>query len=115
MRKPARSPIAAVFTSPAIFPIVVDIAIADSLGRKRAEGCAMLRMFAITIAIVGLSSTLSAAPAEPPSKCTSVQARCALLVGGRCNPKTGGWRYYFPTNGNCAVRFSDCVARGGKV
>jgi len=49
-------------------------------------------------------------------KCTSVQAQCAVEIGGTCNPKTGRWRYgfvygrsYGGTNSGGA--FDQCVSR----
>jgi hypothetical protein len=43
--------------------------------------------------IVGMfaSTTLTAAP-QNKSRCVSLQARCALQVGGTCDPVTGRWR-----------------------
>ena len=47
---------------------------------------------AVAIAAAVLST--STVPAFSQSgKCTSVQARCAVEIGGECDPKTGNWRY----------------------
>jgi len=69
---------------------------------------------AVTIVLVGLSSVMSAASAAPTAgKCTSLQARCAIAVGGRCNLKTGRWRYRCSNvAAGCVARFNDCIARG---
>jgi TIR domain len=60
---------------------------------------------------------------EPPQKaakagggkCTSIQARCAIAVGGRCNPATGRWDYGGKFGGtNNGGQFDACVSRGGR-
>jgi hypothetical protein len=44
-------------------------------------------------AIIGL--TAAAAFHVPPAQaaCTSIQAKCAVQIGGRCDPRTGRWQY----------------------
>jgi hypothetical protein len=49
-------------------------------------------------------------------KCTSIQAQCAVEIGGQCDPKTGHWSYgyvhghlYGGTNHGGA--FDACVSR----
>jgi hypothetical protein len=66
------------------------------------------------VAVLGLSIT----PALAADKCTSVQARCAVEVGGKCDPKTGRW-VYGTWNGerlggmaNRGGAFDACVTRG---
>ena len=73
------------------------------------------RSMGIAIAIAGMSLmvTDAFAAARQANRCTSLQARCALEVGGTCNPNTGAWRYSCagPSAG-CVARFNDCVTRG---
>jgi len=47
-------------------------------------------------------------------KCTSIQARCAIEIGGICNPSTGNWRYgpvYFHHYGGNTAAFLACLDR----
>ncbi len=62
---------------------------------------------------------IEAATASNPGKCTSVQAQCAIEIGGSCDAKTGSWCYGY-TSGygrNCGggptagAQFSACVSR----
>jgi len=54
------------------------------------------------------------------TKCTSLQAKCALEVGGECDPKTGRWAYgnWQGINrggmGNRGGAFDACITRGLK-
>ncbi len=45
------------------------------------------------IAVVGVITGAVARTADAAGKCTSIQARCALEVGGECDPQTGRWAY----------------------
>ncbi len=51
--------------------------------------------------------------------CKNIQSRCAIEIGGRCNPVTGHWEYGFgrpytpgkrPSGGNAAA-FNACISR----
>jgi hypothetical protein len=49
-------------------------------------------------------------------KCTSIQAQCAVKIGGTSDPKTGRWRYGFVYNRNyggtnIGGAFDACVSR----
>jgi hypothetical protein len=49
---------------------------------------------------------------EAASNCTSVQAQCAVEIGGQCDPNTGRWfygRYMGKVAGGTKVAFHDCV------
>ena len=55
-------------------------------------------------------------PSYAAGKCTSIQAQCAVEIGGTCDPATGRWRYgafqghqYGGTNHGGA--FDACVSR----
>jgi hypothetical protein len=61
-----------------------------------------------------LSTPDTAMAAE--GKCTSIQAQCALEIGGTCDPKTGRWRYGFVYNrsyggSNIGGAFDACISR----
>ena len=43
----------------------------------------------------------SASPAWAQGKCTNVKARCAVEIGGQCDPATGKW-FYGCFQGKCA-------------
>jgi hypothetical protein len=77
---------------------------------------------AILSALIGVAIT--AGFIVPPAKasCTSIQAKCAVAIGGRCNPKTGRWQYgnYVdprtgPTSlGGTTQAFLACLERAGR-
>ena len=48
---------------------------------------------AILSTIIGLTVTAAAPVTSAEAACTSIQAKCAVQIGGRCNPKTGRWQY----------------------
>jgi hypothetical protein len=76
----------------------------------------MLKKSLIAVVVGAVFSTTSVAVASAgtksqrnaTTKCTSIQARCALQIGGECNPRTGHWRYI---GTNWHVRFDDCLSR----
>jgi hypothetical protein len=39
--------------------------------------------------------------AATAGKCNSIQAQCAVEIGGQCDPKTGSWCYGFNRNREC--------------
>ena len=54
--------------------------------------------------------------AAPPNvgKCTSIQARCAMEIGGRCNPQTGYWQYGYVrgyATGGTTEAYDACISR----
>jgi hypothetical protein len=69
-----------------------------------------------TIAVIAVSGPLwigMAQAATAAGKCTSIQARCAIEVGGTCNPATGRWRYGYGTGSPSTVGllFDACLSR----
>jgi hypothetical protein len=67
---------------------------------------------------VGLlaAGTVEQASAASAKKCTSIQARCAVEIGGVCDPKTGHWEYgrhrYTGSGGtNHGGAFDACISR----
>ena len=55
----------------------------------------MNRIGILAMAVIGLPAlVINTIPANAASgKCTSIQARCAVEIGGRCDPATGKWEY----------------------
>ena len=77
-------------------------------------GVLMDRAFILAVTAFGLVALISH-PAEAASgKCQSIQAKCAVEIGGRCDPKTGRWEYGRNGAGgtNRGGAFDGCVARG---
>jgi hypothetical protein len=61
-------------------------------------------------------ATGPAATLSNPGKCTSVQAQCAIEIGGTCDTKTGRWCYGHTFGRNCggsdnSGAFDACVSR----
>jgi hypothetical protein len=44
-------------------------------------------------------------------RCTSVSQRCAIQIGGRCNPSTGHWEYGRNGAGGSKLAFNNCVGQ----
>ena len=63
-------------------------------------------MSRLAIAVVGCVCFLWVPVSEAASKCTSVQAQCAVEIGGQCDPNTSRWFY---------GRYMGKVAGGTKV
>jgi len=57
-----------------------------------------------------VSPSVSSKTTNGGNKCNTMQGRCAIEVGGFCNPSTGYWRYSCFGEG-CNVRYNDCVSR----
>ena len=45
------------------------------------------------------------------SRCTSIQARCAVAIGGRCEPDTGKWYYGRNGAGGSVMAHNECLSR----
>ncbi len=69
--------------------------------------------FAILAVIAG-ALVATDTPAQAAAKCTSIQARCAVKIGGECDPATGKWAYGSgpgrPRLGGNIVAFNACVS-----
>ena len=68
----------------------------------------------LVIGIVIACLAISENYANAQAKCTSIQARCAVEIGGECNPKTGRW-FYGCWQGRCTggtiAQYNDCISR----
>jgi hypothetical protein len=76
----------------------------------------MFRIGIIAAAGLFAFATLDVASAAPAKKCTSISARCAVEIGGVCDPKTGRWEYgrrrYTGSGGtNYGGAFDACLSR----
>ena len=71
----------------------------------------MLRIFAAaaTLAVLYATGASAAANMSKAGVCGNIQAKCAIEVGGTCNPQTGAWSYDNNTPG-----FMDCLMREQK-
>jgi hypothetical protein len=88
------------------------------LSGRREGSITMIRACFTTIAVATTAYYLSvpgtAMAAE--GKCTSIQAQCAVEMGGTCNPKTGYWCYGFWRGRQCGGThnggaFDACISR----
>jgi hypothetical protein len=50
-------------------------------------------MSRLAIVVGGAVCFLWIPVSEAASKCTSIQAQCAVEIGGQCDPTTGRWFY----------------------
>ena len=72
-----------------------------------------------TIILVTTAYYLSApgAAVAAEGKCTSIQAQCAMELGGTCDAKTGSWCYGHVYARNCGggptatAQFTACLSR----
>jgi uncharacterized membrane protein len=77
-----------------------------------------MKMLAGVIAALSLVATVFVGAANAAEgKCTSLQARCALEIGGECDPKTGRWVYGYwqginHGGSNRGGAFDVCISRG---
>jgi hypothetical protein len=65
-------------------------------------------VFATTLIVSAVFLSAERTDAKPVNKCTTIQAQCAVEIGGRCDPETGRWEY-----GNYGNRGSGGTNRGG--
>jgi hypothetical protein len=76
-----------------------------------------MRLASFIVLLLAMASYFVSAPVmAATAKCTSIQAQCAVEIGGTCDPATGRWRYgayqghqYGGTNHGGA--FDACVSR----
>jgi hypothetical protein len=73
-----------------------------------------LALAAATIAAFSMVALPTAAFAD--KGCKNIKSRCAIQIGGRCDPVTGRWEYgqrYMA--GGTKLAFDNCVQGGGKL
>ena len=67
------------------------------------------RIGLVAIAMIMFSHSVAAAPKR--GNCTSIQARCAVEVGGRCDPTTGQWQFGGYEVGRTEQGYNACISR----
>jgi hypothetical protein len=72
--------------------------------------------FILLLALIVYCAGAPANAVAADGKCTSIQAQCALEMGGTCDPATGRWCYGRFMSRNCggsniAGAFDQCVSR----
>jgi hypothetical protein len=65
----------------------------------------------VVIVALGIAFVSLASPAAAAAKCTSIQARCAVEIGGTCDPTTGRWEYGRRGMGGNSQAFNACISR----
>jgi hypothetical protein len=73
----------------------------------------MLRIFSILL-LAAVVYWLAASPVAAHGKCTAINARCAVEIGGVCDPSTGHWSYgtvHHKIYGGNTMAFMACVDR----
>ncbi len=68
----------------------------------------MRSLFLAVAAIAAVS--LGSVDVASAAKCQSIQAKCAIEAGGKCDPQTGRWCYGFYRSENCGGRYSAFIA-----
>ena len=74
----------------------------------------MLRAIAILVLLLATVALAQLDAQAAAAKCTSLQARCAVKIGGRCDPATGRWEYGRNGAGGNAQAFDACISEGLK-
>jgi len=67
--------------------------IVRSQNARKFPGGRVFRAVIVLIAFIWIFSVSTGPVASAEGKCTSIQAQCAIEIGGRCDPKTGRWQY----------------------
>jgi len=73
-----------------------------------------MKLHAVFSIAVALALLAAATAALAQGKCTNVKAKCAMEIGGQCDPKTGRWFYgYFQGKyaGGTTQAFLACLDR----
>lgn len=65
---------------------------------------------AMAVLALGAASTFTSSAALADKGCKNLQSRCAIQVGGKCDPVTGHWDTY----PHQQVAFNACLVKGGK-
>jgi hypothetical protein len=53
----------------------------------------MFHQVLVILGVAGAITMSEVATATAATKCASIQAQCAVEIGGRCDPATGRWEY----------------------
>ena len=66
---------------------------------------------AASVTIVAVSMFASGA-ALADKGCKSMQSKCAIEIGGRCDPVSGRWEYGKNGAGGNTMAYNECISRG---
>jgi hypothetical protein len=83
-----------------------------ALSKMGAPNMLKLCLAVMTATAVFALIDISAMAAPNAGKCSSLQARCAVEIGGRCDPATGRWEYGRNGAGGNAQAHNACLSRG---
>ena len=64
----------------------------------------------VTTAVIAVSIFGSSA-ALADKGCKNVQSKCAIEIGGRCDPVSGQWEYGRNGAGGTTQAYNECIAR----
>jgi len=78
--------------------------------KQKWDGSASMLKTIVTVIAVSGSLWGMVPAARAADKCTSIQARCAIEVGGTCDSDTGHWSYEYDRP-KLVARFTACVSR----
>ena len=73
--------------------------------------------FTLLLSFASYCFAVPAIAVAAEGKCNTVQAQCAVEIGGRCDPSTGHWCYGPRMGRDCggsphaSMEFDDCVLR----
>jgi hypothetical protein len=62
-------------------------------------------------AAIAVFSMLASTAAFADKGCKNTQSKCAIEIGGRCDPVTGKWVYGRDGAGGNTRAFDDCISR----
>ena len=69
-----------------------------------------LNLAGVTTAVIAVSIFGSSA-ALADKGCKSVSSKCAIEIGGRCDPVSGQWEYGRKGAGGNTQAFNECLSR----
>jgi hypothetical protein len=66
----------------------------------------------LTKAVVAAAASIFASSAALADKgCKNIQSKCAIEIGGRCDPVSGKWEYGKNGAGGNTQAFNACISR----
>jgi hypothetical protein len=70
--------------------------------------------FGIAAGIFLVTSTCISSAALADKGCKNIQSKCALEIGGRCDPVSGKWEYGRNGAGGTTEAYNACISRAMK-
>ena len=71
-------------------------------------GCNLTGATAATVVAVSIFASTAALADKG---CKNIQSRCAVEIGGRCDPVTGKWEYGRNGAGGNTMAYNACITR----